>query len=79
VGIPVINIKIFRIFMRLFNCQNIKNIYFLLFIINSIEKFELGYKNGSKKPLKITLSGILRWIFGLFFLVIASGMVTERE
>ena len=32
-----------------------------------------------KKPLKITLSGILRWIFGLFFIIIASGMVTERE
>jgi hypothetical protein len=32
-----------------------------------------------KKPLKITLSGIFRWIFGLFFLVIALGMVTERE
>ena len=32
-----------------------------------------------KEPLKITLSGILRWIFGLFFLVIASWMVTQRE
>ena len=32
-----------------------------------------------KEPLKITLSGIFRWIFGLFFLVIAAGMVTERE
>jgi len=25
------------------------------------------------------MSGILRWIFGLYFLVIALGMVTERE
>ena len=32
-----------------------------------------------KEPLKITLSGIFRWIFGLFFIVIAAGMVTERE
>jgi hypothetical protein len=32
-----------------------------------------------KEPQKITLSGIFRWIFGLFFLVIAAGMVTERE
>ena len=32
-----------------------------------------------KEPLKITLSGILRWTFGLFFIVIALGMVTERE
>ena len=32
-----------------------------------------------KEPLKITLSGIFRWIFGLFFIVIASGMVTEHE
>ena len=32
-----------------------------------------------KEPLKITLSGIIRWIFGLFFIVIAAGMVTERE
>lgn len=34
---------------------------------------------GQKEPLKITLSGILRWIFGLYFLVIAFGMVTEHE
>ena len=32
-----------------------------------------------KEPLKITLSGIIRWIFGLFFIVIAAGMATERE
>ncbi len=32
-----------------------------------------------KEPFKITLSGIIRWIFGLFFIVIAAGMVTERE
>ena len=32
-----------------------------------------------KEPFKITLSGILRWIFGLYFIVIALGMVTERE
>jgi succinate-acetate transporter protein len=32
-----------------------------------------------KKPIKITLTGILRWIFGLFFIVIALGMITERE
>jgi len=34
---------------------------------------------GQKEPVKITLSGIFRWIFGLFFLVIVTGMVTERE
>jgi hypothetical protein len=34
---------------------------------------------GQKKPLRITLSGILCWIFGLYFIVIALGMVTERE
>jgi hypothetical protein len=34
---------------------------------------------GQKKPLKITLSGILRWIFGLYFIVIALGIVTEHE
>ena len=32
-----------------------------------------------KEPLKITLSGIFRWIFGLYFLVITLGMVIERE
>src|SRR5271169_3105892 len=32
-----------------------------------------------KEPLKITLSGILRWIFGLYFIVIALEMVTEHE
>jgi len=32
-----------------------------------------------KKPLKITSSGIFRWIFGLLFIVIALQMVTERE
>jgi len=32
-----------------------------------------------KEPLKITLSGILRWIFGLYFLAIAFGMITESE
>ena len=32
-----------------------------------------------KEPTKITLSGILRWIFGLYFIVIALGMVTEHE
>jgi hypothetical protein len=32
-----------------------------------------------KEPLRITLSGIFRWIFGLFFIVIASEMVTEHE
>jgi hypothetical protein len=34
---------------------------------------------GQKEPVKITLSGIFRWILGLFFLVIALGMVTKRE
>ena len=34
---------------------------------------------GQNEPIKITLSGILRWIFGLFFILIALGMVTERE
>jgi|SRR5208283_3836811 len=34
---------------------------------------------GQKEPLKTTLSGILRWIFGLFFIVIALGMVAKRE
>jgi hypothetical protein len=32
-----------------------------------------------KEPLKITLSGIFRWIFGLYFLVIALEMVIECE
>jgi len=32
-----------------------------------------------KEPTKITLSGLLRWIFGLYFIVIALGMVTEHE
>ena len=32
-----------------------------------------------KEPLKITLNGIFRWIFGLFFIVSAAGMVTKRE
>src|SRR5208283_3812232 len=32
-----------------------------------------------KEPLRITLSGIFRWIFGLFFIVIALEMVTEHE
>jgi len=34
---------------------------------------------GQKEPLKITLSGIIRWIFGLFSISIAVGMVTEHE
>jgi hypothetical protein len=32
-----------------------------------------------KEPLKITLSGILCWIFGLFFILIAIGMIIEHE
>ncbi len=32
-----------------------------------------------KEPVKITLSGIFRWIFGLYFILIALVMVTERE
>ena len=32
-----------------------------------------------KEPIKITLSGILRWIFGLFFIIIALGMIIEHE
>jgi len=32
-----------------------------------------------KEPLKITLSGILCWIFGLFFILIALGMIIEHE
>lgn len=32
-----------------------------------------------KEPIKITLTGILRWIFGLFFIIIALGMIIERE
>jgi len=34
---------------------------------------------GQKEPVKITLSGIFRWIFGLFFLVIALEMLMEHE
>ena len=34
---------------------------------------------GQKKPLKITLSGIIRWIFGLFFLLIALEIVEEHK
>ncbi len=33
----------------------------------------------SREPIKITLTGILRWIFGLFFTIIALGMIIERE
>jgi hypothetical protein len=32
-----------------------------------------------KEPFKITLSGIFRWIFGLFFIVIALKIVAEHE
>ena len=32
-----------------------------------------------KEPIKITLSGILRWIFGLFFILIALGMIIKSE
>jgi hypothetical protein len=32
-----------------------------------------------KEPVKITLSWILRWIFGLYFIIIASGLITEHE
>ena len=32
-----------------------------------------------KKPAKITLSDIICWIFGLFFILIASGMILEYE
>jgi hypothetical protein len=32
-----------------------------------------------KEPIKIKLTGILRWIFGLFFIVIALGMIIEYE
>ena len=32
-----------------------------------------------KEPFKITLSGILRWLFGLYFLVIALGLVAQHE
>jgi hypothetical protein len=38
-----------------------------------------GIQMGQKEPVKITLSGMIRWVFGLFFIVIAAGMVTERE
>jgi hypothetical protein len=34
---------------------------------------------GQKEPLKITLSGIICWIFGLFFILIALGMIIEYE
>ena len=39
----------------------------------------MEYRDGSKKPIKITLTGIIRWIFGLLFRVIALGMIIERE
>jgi hypothetical protein len=32
-----------------------------------------------KEPFKITLSGIFRWIFGLFFLLIALEIVAEHK
>jgi len=44
-----------------------------------MKKLNWGIQMGKKEPLKITLSGIFCWIFGLFFIVIASEMVTERE
>jgi hypothetical protein len=34
---------------------------------------------GQKEPIKITLSGIFRWIFGLSFIIIASELVTEHK
>jgi hypothetical protein len=40
---------------------------------------EWDIQMNQKEPLRITLSGIFRWIFGLFFIVIASEMVTEHE
>ena len=38
-----------------------------------------GTQIGQKEPLKITLSGIICWIFGLFFILIALGMIVEHE
>ncbi len=34
---------------------------------------------GQKKPVKITLSWMFRWIFGLCFVVIALGMIIVHE
>jgi hypothetical protein len=39
----------------------------------------LGIRITQKEPLKITLSGRLFWIFGLFFILIALGMIIEHE
>jgi hypothetical protein len=36
-----------------------------------MKKLSLGIQMDQKEPFKITLSGILSWIFGLYFLVIA--------
>jgi hypothetical protein len=32
-----------------------------------------------REPLKITFSGILCWIFGLYFILISLGMILEHE
>jgi hypothetical protein len=32
-----------------------------------------------KEPVKITLSGMIRWIFGLCFILIALGMIIVHE
>ena len=38
-----------------------------------------GIQIDHKRPVKITLSGILSWIFGLFFIKIALEMLIEHE
>jgi predicted membrane chloride channel (bestrophin family) len=42
-------------------------------------KIDLEYRDDQKEPIKITLTGILRRIFGLFCIVIALGMIIEHE
>ena len=44
-----------------------------------MKNFNLGIEMDRKGPLKITFSGILCWIFGLFFILIALGMIIEHE
>jgi len=38
-----------------------------------------GIQMDQKEPVKITLDGMIRWVFGLCFIVIALGMIIVHE
>ena len=46
---------------------------------NYKKSWEWGTKMDQKGPLKITLSRILSWVCGLFFIIIALEMLIEHE